>query len=90
MVIVTCSTIEQGTGDLSQKNSVDKATLVDFDLSARKNVPEDSEPSDYIIAAHSLTTNISALIEYVVFNPSFALITRHTINTRAPPHSTSV
>ena len=88
LLMVTCSTIERGAGDLSQNNSVDKATLVDFDVSARKSAPDDNEPTDFIVATSHINTVTSALNEYTVLTPSFALLTRFSIHTRAPPTST--
>lgn len=95
LLIISCAFIGQFTGDISQKNNVDKVTLDDFDLFAKNSgqkadAQEDIDTLEFIVSAYQSPPHLKALPNYAVAGLSL-LVTQHrySIQTRAPPHSIS-
>ena len=91
LFIISCSFIGQVTGDVSQKNIVDKVTLDDFDLSAKNGTQEDDpqenlDPLDFIVSTYQIHLHFKVLDDYRAYKQSFfSANKRYSIKTRAPP-----
>ncbi|XQW84294.1 hypothetical protein ACOYR1_14305 [Thalassotalea piscium] len=91
LLIFTCSTLGQDAETYNQKNGADKSALLDVDLSAKVGAQEDTEPLNCLLSTNQLTSFTKASSYIYSLEEQFVYtLTRYSINTRAPPYSTSI
>ncbi|WP_385958145.1 hypothetical protein [Thalassotalea piscium] len=87
LLMFTCSIVGQGEANLIEKNKAEQVALFNFDLFANVSSGQiDTDPLDSIVAGSKPCTQLIATACFYSFvQPYISLLTRHFINTRAPP-----